>query len=347
MRELDTSVSVVIPCRNERRHIIGCVDSVIGNDYTSDIEILIVDGHSTDGTREVIAKNSQRWRNVILLDNPSQTTPAALNIGIREAHGNVIVRMDAHCRYPDNYIRTLVEWLERSGADNVGATCRTLPGSDTATARAIAIALSHPFGVGNSHFRVGTATPKWVDTVPFGCYRRSVFERIGLFDEELAKNQDDEFNQRLLKSGGRILLVPDITVDYFARDSLSKVWRMYFQYGYYKPLVARKLGYVGTIRQVVPAVFVAALGSAILLSPWIRFSRFALAAILAAYAIGLLAAVVSASRKSVDIRTVGMIGAVFPALHLAYGWGSIRGIFRFLVLRRGAPPPNRSAAVSR
>jgi GT2 family glycosyltransferase len=240
--------------------------------------------------------------------------------------------MDAHCHYPRNYISALVRWLNESGADNVGGVCRTLPGSESPTAAAIAIALSHPFGVGNSRFRIGTSVPRWVDTVPFGCYRRNVFERIGLFDEELVRNQDDEFNQRLLKNGGRILLVPDVAVDYYARDSIAKVARMYYQYGYFKPLVARKLGRVGTLRQVIPATFVLSLAASLLLGIWMAPARLLFAGILGAYLVTLLIASLASVPRN-GIRVSALLPIVFSVLHLSYGWGSIRGMFRFLLRR--------------
>ena len=133
--------------------------------------------------------------------------------------------MDAHVQYPRDYISSLVALLEKSGADNVGGVCQTLPAGGSVVARAVAVGMSHPLGVGNSHFRIGAAEDRWVDTVPFGCYRREVFDRIGLFDEELVRNQDDELNLRLIKHGGRILLSPRIVCKYYARDSLSKLWR--------------------------------------------------------------------------------------------------------------------------
>ena len=159
----------------------------------------------------------------------------------------------------------------------MGGVCRTLPAADTAVAKAIAVGMSHPLGVGNSHFRIGSSEDRWVDTVPFGCYRREVFDRIGLFDEELVRNQDDELNLRLIKHGGRILLSPRIVCKYFARDSLAKLWRMYYQYGYFKPLVVRKVGGVMTLRQLAPPLFVLCLaatalagllGLAMLRFPW-------------------------------------------------------------------------------
>lgn len=340
-------VSVIVPCRNERRYIVECLESIRANDYSpNSIEVLVIDGVSDDGTRDLLQDYVQQWPRVRWLDNPAGTTPAALNIGVRHARGEIVMRMDAHCHYPKNYVNALVEWLERSGADNVGGACRTLPASDSLTARAIAVALSHPFGVGNSRFRIGTAIPRWVDTVPFGCYRRNVFERIGLFDEELVRNQDDEFNQRLLQHGGRILLVPDVTVDYYARDSIGKVSRMYYQYGYFKPLVARKLGRVGTVRQVIPALFVATLAAAFLLGIWSATARLVFAGVLGTYLVALLI-VVAATIPRNGLRVAGFLIAAFPVLHFSYGWGFLRGMIRFLFRRLPTPVAEKGVPVSR
>jgi glycosyltransferase involved in cell wall biosynthesis len=326
-------VSVIVPCRNERDYIFACLESIRLNDYPSDrVQVLVVDGRSDDGTRELLEEYVEKWPRVRWLDNSGRTAPSALNIGIQHADGDVVMRMDAHCHYPRNYISVLVGWLERSGADNVGGTWRTLPGADTPIARAIAAALSHPFGVGNAHFRLGITSPKWVDTVPFGCYRRSVFARIGLFDEELVRNQDDEFNQRLLRGGGRILLVPDATIDYFARDSIGKLARMYYQYGYFKPLAARKVGRVGTVRQAVPAIFALCLIVILLVSFW--KSQWALAFVGLAL-IYVVAAVVSGltTIRANGFRVAALTAAVFPVIHFSYAVGSLRGAARFLFRR--------------
>jgi len=336
-------VSVIVPCRNERRYIIACLESIRSNDYPADrLEVLVVDGRSDDGTRELLQDYSERWPGVQWLDNQARTAPAALNVGIQRSRGDVVMRMDAHCHYPKNYISVLVGWLERSGADNVGGAWRTLPGAGTPVARAIAAALSHPFGVGNAHFRLGIAEPKWVDTVPFGCYRRSVFGRIGLFDEELIRNQDDEFNQRLLRSGGRILLVPDATIDYFARDSIGKLARMYYQYGYFKPLAAKKAGRVGTLRQAVPAAFVLFLMIILLLSIWKPGLGFAFLGAASAYLAGMIVSGMTVVRRN-GLRVAALTTVVFPVIHFSYAWGTLRGAMRIFLRRGAVPSPGENA----
>jgi GT2 family glycosyltransferase len=304
------------------------------------VEILVVDGMSGDGTQEIVAALASANPDVRLLENPLQITSSALNIGVRAATGEAIFIIGAHSVYPPHYVRRLVEHLRVSGADVVGGACVTTPGAATSTSRAIAVAMSHPFGVGNSYFRLGSAEARWVDTVPFGCYRRDVFDRFGHFDEELVRNQDDEFNLRILKSRGRLLLVPDVTSTYYARASLRQLTRMFYQYGYYKPLVARKLGRIMTLRQLVPGALVAGLTATALLAPWSRVSTALFVVISGAYvAVNLVASLHSARRRCGPLR----LAATFAVMHMSYGFGFLVGALR---LASGVPMNRRSPAAS-
>jgi hypothetical protein len=250
--------------------------------------------------------------------------------------------MDAHAVYPPDYLPRLVAALEETGADNVGGRLVTLPSEQTALARAIALVLAHPLGVGNSYFRIGTAQRRWVDTVPFGCYRREVFPRVGLFDEELVRNQDDEFNLRLIRRGGRILLLPDVVSYYYARGSRRHLARMYYQYGWFKPLVARKVGRVMTLRQLIPAGFVTALGAGAALAPVWRPAAAGLAVLVTVYGLLVAGASVHAGRRH-GARCAAALAGVFPILHLSYGAGFLRGLFHMLV--RGRARWREAAAV--
>jgi len=311
-----------------------CLDSIIANDYAKDqLEVLVVDGMSDDGTREIIKEYAGRYSFIKLIDNSKQITPAGLNIGVSSAKGEIIMRMDAHSVYSPNYISGLVASLQKSGADNVGGVWVTHPGKDTTLARAIAIGLSHPFGVGNAYFRVGTTKPRWVDTVPFGAYRRQVFERIGMFDEELVRNQDDEFNHRLIKHGGRILLVPEIVSHYYARDSLWKLWRTSYQYGYFKPLVARKIGKVMTVRQVIPALFVVSLAGSAVLAPWSWAMQMVFGSIVVGYTLADVSCSMIAALRH-GVKCAFGVSIVFPVLHVSYGIGFLKGALDFLLLGR-------------
>jgi glycosyltransferase involved in cell wall biosynthesis len=327
-------VSIILPCRNEERYIGACLDSILATAYPLDrLEILVVDGMSEDRTRDIVARHADRHTAIRLLENRRRITPAALNTAIRAATGEVIVRMDAHGVYPREYLPGLVEALQASDADNVGGIIVTLPADDTAVARAIAVGLSHPFGVGNAYFRIGVGAPRWVDSVPFGCFRREVFERIGLFDEELVRNQDDEFNLRLIKHGGRILLLPKVQSYYFARRWLRDVARMYYQYGYYKPLVAKKLDRVMTLRQLVPGLFLLSLAGTAALAPWLPLARVAGAAIAGSYVAAVLGCVAGAVRRT-GWRCALALAAVFPTVHLSYGVGSLRGVLHHVLQPR-------------
>ena len=328
------SVTVLVPCRNEERFIGACLDSILNNDYPKDrLEILVIDGMSQDGTRASVSRYGANHSLIRLLDNVEQVTPHGLNVGIAAATGDIIMRMDAHSVYPKNYIAGLVAWLSKTGADNVGGVCMTVPANDSPVAHAIARGLSHPFGVGTSYFRIGTSTPRWVDTVFGGCYRKDVFARIGLFDEQLIRNQDDEFNHRLIARGGRILLVPDVVSYYYPRSSLAQLWRMFYQYGYFKPLVALKLGRIGTARQVVPMVCLGLLVGLSVASIGSHASRFMLVLLVALY-LSADFAVSFAVGLSSGLRCVGWLMLVFPTLHVSYGMGYMRGIFDFVIRRK-------------
>jgi glycosyltransferase involved in cell wall biosynthesis len=342
---LAPTVSVVIPCRNEERYIAQCLDSILATDYPKHrMEILVADGRSTDNTRTILVRYAALHPGIVLLDNPTGTTPAGLNVAIRKASGDIIIRMDAHVLYPADYIPRLVAALEQTGADNVGGVLETVPAEDTPTARAIALGLAHRFGVGNSYFRTGVKEQREVDTVPFGCYRREVFDRIGLFDEELIRNQDDEFNFRLITRGGRVLLLPDVICRYYARKSLRQLARMYYQYGYFKPLVARKVGRVMTVRQLIPSILVATLATAAALSWWIPLARLVLAAVGGSYGLATALCATAAARTH-GARCAAVLTLVFPVLHFSYGSGFLRGIRDHLIIQ--APLRGGTLALSR
>jgi glycosyltransferase involved in cell wall biosynthesis len=319
---------VVIPCRNEARYITVCLDSILANDYPRNrLEVLIADGMSEDGTREIIDKYSRLRSEVRCLDNPKRITPSALNIGVANARGEVIIRMDAHARIAGDYIRRCVAGLSRYRVDCVGGVMHTLPQEHTPVGRAIAAALGSGFGVGNSRFRVHPSEPTYVDTVFGACYRREVFERVGLFNERLPRTQDFEFNARLRRGGGRILLLPGIVSYYYVRVGLGRFWGDNFNNGVWAVLpFARSRVVPVSWRHLVPLVFVALLMVSALLAPRSAAARLVLAAVAGAYLAAAASASVLIAWRRREPRFLAVMPVVFSALHVAYGLGSLWGL---------------------
>ena len=335
-------ITIVCPVYNEEKYIDCCIRSIFSSDYPIEkMEILFVDGMSSDKTRKIILQYASQYRQIRLLNNPERIVPIALNIGIQEAKGDIVFRLDAHAIYPSNYFSVLVRYLEELCADNVGGICRTLPINNTAISISIACALSSPFGMGNSYFRIGTKNVRAVDTVPFGCFKKDIFEKVGFFDEELIRNQDDEFNGRIIKSGGRIYLIPEIVIDYFARDSIQKVAKMFYQYGLFKPLVNKKLGSPATKRQFFPLLFLLGLVSGVFLS---CFSNV----ILVIYCLSLvlyfsLSLYFSAKEAFLrkDWKLIVLLPLVFFIIHVSYGWGYLKGCYKVFLNKKIVVEINR------
>ncbi len=323
-------VSVVIPCRNEEGFIGRCLDSILANGYPSDLlEVLVVDGESSDGTRAIVADYAARFSVVHLLPNPRRITPVALNLGVRAAQGQLIMRVDAHGTLGPGYIAGCVRALQTSGADNVGGIMHTVPRTAGLVARAIVASTSHRFGVGGSYFRVHSSQPRWVDTVFGGCYRREVFERVGLFNERLVSTQDLEFNLRLKRAGGRTLLVPDLTCSYYARSDFPSFTRNNFRNGLWVvlPFLYSRIIPV-SLRHLVPLCFTLALvGSAVLAALWTP-GVWVLAAVVVPYAVADLAASVQVAIGRNEWRLALIMPFIFASLHLAYGLGSLVGLLR-------------------
>ena len=325
-------LSVIVPIYQEEKYISKCIDSMLSQDYPKDdLEIILVDGMSKDRTREIVATYTAKYPFIRMIDNPERIAPCAMNRGIKEAKGDVIIRLDAHVYYPKNYFSLLVEKLnELPGAENVGALCNTLPVNDSITAQSIAAVLSSSFGMGNSHFRVGADKEMEVDTVPFGCFHRSIFDKVGLYDEELVRNQDDELNARIIKSGGKIYLIPQLVCEYYARDTAKKVYKMFYQYGVFKPLVNKKLGSPATVRQFFPLFFVLGLlvGPVVcLFLPVLWWAYFAV------IMLWFILATSFSLKDSKNLKRILTQNWIYFVVHFGYGWGYIVGIYKILFHR--------------
>jgi succinoglycan biosynthesis protein ExoA len=322
-------VSVVVPCWNEAGFIAGFLDAVLGFDHPADdVEILLVDGMSDDGTRDVVTAYAKEHPRLRMLDNPGHSKPAGLNLGIRESRGDIVVRLDVHADYPPDYLRRCVEGLlAHPEADNVGGIRHSAPRGDGLLARAIALSTTDVFGAGNSRYRTGAAEPSFVDTVFGGCYRRSVFDRIGMFDEALTRAQDREFNQRLRASGGRILLLPDIECTYYARSDYREFCGWMFEAGYWPFRASRSVGrWIGAGRNLVPIGFVLGTAAGLAAAPFSRRARRLTAAVLGLYGLAAAGSAVKLARRHRDPRLLLALPVVFATTHVVYGAGSIWGI---------------------
>lgn len=321
-------VSVIAPCRNETAFIENAIKSILSGDYPSDkIEVIIVDGMSSDGTRDKVIKISKEDSRVRLVDNPYKIVPTAMNIGIKIAKGEYIVRIDCHCHFASDYISKCIEIAQRTGAANVGGYMETLPGSNTKTAKAIAAATSSKFGVGNSAFRVGGAECE-VDTVPFGAYRKNILEQVGCYDEKLVRNQDIELNSRIRKTGGKIIISPEIKLKYYNRDTYKGIWQQSFNNGLWNPYTVWLIGGGLKLRHFVPMFFVLS----IIVLGFLSIVYWPFAVLLGLdilmYSSTALFFAIDVG-KSKKVSTIRVLISYF-VLHIAYGLGSLWGVLTIL-----------------
>ena len=338
-------VTVVLPIRNEADFIERCLLSVLDSDYPADcMEIIVVDGMSDDGTREIVERLKARDARIKLLDNPCRVVPHAMNAGIIESRGEIIVRIDGHATVAQNFVRNCVQALqEHAEAWCVAGPVETI--SETFVGKAIAGAMTSPVGAGNAAYRLGNYEG-YVDTVLYPTYWRWVFDKIGMFDEELVRNQDDELNLRVILGGGKIYLTPKIRSAYYARTSLRKLARQYFQYGYWRARTIQKHRRPATLRQIAPLLFVLSWFVLVLASLAWPPAVWALLGFAALYGLGLLAGVAAVTRRC-GIGAGLLSPILFAILHFAYGIGSLKGVLWFVILRRGPAVRPEEHALSR
>jgi glycosyltransferase involved in cell wall biosynthesis len=330
-------VSVIIPCFNERRTIRLLLESIHRQTFPlSELEVIISDGMSTDGTRAEIAKFQADFPDldVRVVDNALRTIPSGLNRAIAAARGSILLRLDAHSKpYPD-YIANSIKALEGGHGDNVGGVWEIHPGADTWMARAIAVAAAHPLGVGDALYRRARRATA-ADTVPFGAFKRELIERVGWFDETLLTNEDYEFNARIRKAGGRIWLDPSIRSIYFARSTLLELARQYWRYGYWKWRMLRRYPETLRWRQALPPSFVLSLLSLAVLSFFAPFFRLVLLGELVLYVLILFFAGLRAARQKNDLSlAVGLIWAI-PVMHISWGGGFLWSILSSGLAKNG------------
>jgi len=340
-------VSVIIPCRNEEKYIETCISSVLNQEEPAGgVEIIVADGMSSDGTRAILERLAKDEPRLILVDNPAQIKPNGVNAAIRVSRGRFIAIMDAHHRYAADYLRQAVEVSRRTGADNVGGAM--ICEARGYVQRAVAAAFHHPFAAGGARWHNPDYEGR-VDTLYGGVYRREVFERIGLFDEELVRNQDDEFNLRLTRAGGKIWHSPKIRSWYSPRSSIASLFRQYHQYGYWKVRVIRKHRLPASVRHLVPGVFililtllfivaVAGLAAGHIINGSIAgtigfFAAVSFSALLGLYLLINLTASLQTALKN-ELKLMAVLPLVFACFHFGYGMGFLEGVWDFQILKR-------------
>lgn len=325
-------VSVVIPCRNEKDFIEACIESIVNGSYPEELlQIIVCDGLSEDGTMAILQKLQVKIPILKIVVNEKKITPVARNLGIQQSHGEYILIFDAHATMEPGYILKNATILDQQPevwcSGGVWKNCYT-----NELSKNIARAMSSPFGVGNAGFRTGLQSG-YTDTVGMPMYRSSTFQSIGLFDEALIRNQDDEFNYRVTKAGGRIWLTTDTWSNYYVRPSWKKLFSQYFQYGYWKVYVNKKHKTVTTLRQLVPVIFALFLVTGIILSLIQGTLHQPFLFILLLYAAVGLGSAIKFSSHPKDLLQIFIS---FFILHFSYGCGYAKGIIDFLI--RGKQP---------
>lgn len=327
-------ITVICPIYNEEKYIARCIESIMEQDYPKDdMEVLFVDGMSTDKTRKVIAEYLPRCPYLRVLDNPQRIVPYAMNKGIEAAKGEVIIRIDAHTSYERNYFSTLVCRLYELGADDVGAVCKTDVFNKTPKTLAIKEVLSNRFGVGNSVFRTGVDKVMEVDTVPFGCWKREVFNKYGLYDTRLVRNQDIELSKRILRGGGKIFIVPDTFCTYYARETYRGLSRNNYQNGKWNILTVYYTKQFDSlsIRHFIPLLFVLSLVVPLITSiVWPFFIWITVISLLL-----YLVVLVAVSFKLAVNKNLNVFYLIYSffVLHFSYGCGSIAGFWNIFFLK--------------
>jgi len=324
-------VSLLIPCRNEKDHVESCIRALGAQDLLpGSFEVIVADGLSDDGTRDILMRLAEECSWLRVVDNPGRIVSTGLNLAIQKARGEIIVRIDVHTEYARDYVKQCIAVLQETGADNVGGPW--VAKGTGYIGRAIAAAFQSPFAAGGARGH----DPHYsgpVDTVYLGCWRRQVFARYGFFDETLVRNQDDEFNLRLSRAGGLVWQSARIKSWYHPRESLGSLFRQYAQYGYWKVRVIQKHRLPASLRHLVPALFVLLMivlaGAAPFWSPalWVG------SALGITYSLGNLIASVETARRA-ECLLFPVLPIVFACYHLGYGYGFLRGMIDFLICHR-------------
>ena len=316
-------ISIIIPCYNEAKTIHLLLDALSSQSIPSEeFEILIADGMSTDGTRAVIDQYGRDHTGLTIrvLDNPAREIPSGLNVALAHASGEYIVRLDAHSVPERDYLERSISNLNAGLGDNVGGLWLIHPGADTWIARSIAAAASHPFGVGDAKYRYSSQAGA-VDTVPFGAFRRDFLQQLGGYDASLKTNEDYELNTRIRAAGGTVYFDPAIRTIYYARPTLSALWKQYWRYGFWKLQMLKRYPRSLRLRQLLPPLMVVSMFGLLILSPFIQIAQILLGLEIGLYLVIMIAtAFLQAVRKKQYWLVIGLPLAI-GTMHFAWGTG--------------------------
>ncbi len=319
-------ISIIIPMLNEKNYIAQCIESIVSCDYdNNNIEIIIIDSMSTDGSHNIVNTYKTKYSNIHSYENTKIFTPFAFNIGIKNSTGDYIFIVSAHCKYDNDYFSTLVHYAKKLNADAVGAVSKTGVLNKTAKSCAIKEVLSNKFGVGNSYFRTGTDEIIEVDAIS-GCYKKSVFEKYGLYDERLIRNQDIELNKRIKNGGGKLFLIPHTSYTYFVRETFRPLAKNNYKNGFWNILTAHytKTFSSLSLRHFIPLFFVLSLLLPLLFYPLIPQLIWVTLTSLLSYILLISSVSYKLKNKSTDMPH---LISCFLTLHLSYGAGSLAGVF--------------------
>lgn len=329
-------VALIIPCRNEEQYIEKCILSIVQSNYPQELlTVYVCDGMSDDNTRSIIKKLSEKYTQVVLLDNLKKTTPFALNLGLKKSDADIKIILGAHSEIDKDFITENVNAFKID--KDIGCAGGIIENVyENETSKIIGMAMSSSFGVGNAHFRTGNKDG-FVDTVAFGAYKKEVFEEIGYFDETLTRNQDDEFNYRVIKNNFKIYLSHKIKCKYYVRGTFEKLFKQYYQYGYWKVFVNKKHKAVTTLRQLIPLFFVLFLLTGGIISFFNKYLFYGFISILGVY---FIIAIIASLKFKITIANRFKIIYTFLILHLSYGLGYFNGIIDFILLNKNPTKKN-------
>jgi succinoglycan biosynthesis protein ExoA len=321
-------ISFILPIRNEKSFINKTLQSIFSQTIDEDFEIIVADGNSSDGTREILKNLQINNPNIILIDNPEKIVSTGFNRALNESKGDIIIRVDGHCEIAPDYIQKCLECLEKINADCVGGSTDHV--ASGLVGKSIKQAQSSFFGVGGVSFRKNIEKGQFVDTLAFGAYKREAFDQLGGYDEELVRNQDDEFNFRLIQNGWKIWLDPSIKSTYTPRNSFTGLFKQYFQYGFYKIRVMQKRRGIASWRHVVPGLFVLTLFFGLSIFLFTGNSIPILSLCIPYLSFSLFATIFELIKTPSNLISVMMLPVTFLILHISYGLGFLMGFIYFL-----------------